>query len=59
MAYDSDTNVIVRKLYEECGDWDDARRWFDELREQVAQGEDPEELLHEIGLEPDYVFALL
>jgi len=31
-----------------------------DARERVAQGEDPEELLHEdFGLEPDYIFDLL
>lgn len=31
-----------------------------EAREQVEDGEDPEEILHEeFGLEPDYVFDLL
>jgi hypothetical protein len=30
-----------------------------EMRQQVAEGEDPEELLYEIGLEPDYILDLL
>jgi hypothetical protein len=32
---------------------------LDDMRLQVMQGEDPEELLYEIGLEPDYLFDLL
>jgi len=30
-----------------------------DMRRQVQEGEDPEELLHELGLEPDYIFDLL
>ena len=30
-----------------------------EMRERVLDGEDPEEVLFEEGLEPDYVFDLL
>ena len=30
-----------------------------EMKGRVREGEDPEEILHEIGLEPDYVFDLL
>lgn len=29
------------------------------LREGVADGDDPEELLHEEGFEPDYIFDIL
>lgn len=32
---------------------------FKEMRDQVREGYDPEELLYEIGLEPDYIFGLL
>ena len=30
-----------------------------EMRQAVLNGEDPEELLYDIGLEPDYVFDIL
>lgn len=30
-----------------------------EMRERVFDGEDPEEILYENGLEPDYVFELI
>jgi hypothetical protein len=30
-----------------------------EMREEVAAGADPEDVLHEQGLEPDYIFELL
>jgi len=32
---------------------------IEEMRNQVLEGEDPEELLYEQGLEPDYIFDLL
>lgn len=36
-----------------------ARETLKEWKERVYEGEDPEELLYEEGLEPDYVFELL
>lgn len=30
-----------------------------EMRQQVTAGEDPEEVLYENGLEPDYIYNLL
>jgi len=30
-----------------------------EMRQSVLDGEDPEELLYAIGLEPDYIFDIL
>lgn len=30
-----------------------------EMRDAVMEGEDPEELLHGIGLEPDYIFDII
>lgn len=38
---------------------EDAEEIFRDLYERSLDGEDPEELLYEIGLEPDYVFDLL
>ena len=35
-----------------------AREMLEEMRERVWEGEDPEEILAEEGLEPDYVFDL-
>ena len=32
---------------------------LNEMKERVFEGEDPEEILYEYGLEPDYVFDLL
>ena len=30
-----------------------------EMREQIFEGEDPEEVLYDMGLEPDYIFDLI
>ena len=37
----------------------EARELLQEMRQQVAAGEDPEEVLYENGLEPDYIYNLL
>lgn len=38
---------------------DEASELIREMKERVMDGEDPEELLYEIGLEPDYIFDIL
>jgi hypothetical protein len=38
---------------------DEADELIAELSEQVYDGEDPEEVLYGIGLEPDYIFDIL
>jgi hypothetical protein len=38
---------------------EEAHNLLIEMRDQVAEGMDPEEVLYDIGLEPDYVFDLL
>lgn len=37
----------------------EADEQISEMKERVLDGEDPEEILYEIGLEPDYVIDLL
>lgn len=37
----------------------DAKEIINEMRQRVYEGENPEEILYEIGLEPDYVFDLI
>jgi hypothetical protein len=32
---------------------------INEMKSRMYEGENPEELLYEIGLEPDYIFDLL
>ena len=40
--------------------FDQATQQVKDARDRVAEGEDPEEILHEeFGLEPDYVMDLL
>ena len=38
---------------------EEAQETVKEMRERVRQGEDPEELLYELGLEPDYLWELI
>lgn len=38
---------------------DEALEMIRDLRNRFEEGEDPEELLYEIGLEPDYIFDLM
>lgn len=38
---------------------EDAQEIINDMNERMHEGEDPEELLYEIGLEPDYVLDLL
>lgn len=41
-------------------DMSEAQEMIEEMRERIlSDGDDPEELLYEIGLEPDYVFDLI
>jgi hypothetical protein len=45
-----------------CGEAEnvaDAKEIINEMRGRVYEGENPEEILFEIGLEPDYVFDLI
>lgn len=38
---------------------DEARETVRDMQQRVMDGEDPEELLHEIGLEPDYIWDII
>lgn len=52
--------VIVKHLQQTEGfSREEAIEVFKEMRDQVREGYDPEELLYEIGLEPDFVLGLL
>lgn len=46
MERDDLTVQEVKELVQECKD-------------QIRDGEDPEDVLHELGLEPDYIIDLL
>jgi len=38
---------------------EDARDLIEEMKQEVFEGADPEEVLYEYGLEPDYLFEIL
>lgn len=38
---------------------DEADEQIQEMRDEVEAGADPEELLNDIGLEPDYIFDII
>jgi len=55
MSYSIKKVLIERDGYSE----EEAQEILQEMREDVANGENPEELLYDIGLEPDYIFDLI
>jgi hypothetical protein len=53
-------NKIVEILIERDGyTKEDALSEINEMRSRIYEGEDPEEVLHEFGFEPDYIFDLI
>jgi hypothetical protein len=38
---------------------EEAKDLVEEMRERVLDGENPEEVLYDEGLEPDYIFELI
>lgn len=53
-------NTLVKIFMERDGMSEkEAQEYVQELQDRAADGEDPEELLYDEGLEPDYVFDLL
>lgn len=38
---------------------EEAEQLIDYLKEQIEEGEDPEEVLYNEGFEPDYIFELI
>jgi len=53
--YDLKTAIMER---DDCGP-EEAEEILQEWRDEVAEGADPETVLFENGLEPDYVFDLI
>lgn len=52
--------TIVEVLIERDGmTKEEATEYMDQLRQSVIEGEDPEEILEELGLEPDYIMDLI
>jgi hypothetical protein len=53
-------NPIIEILMRRDGlNLNEATDVVEELAERLRAGADPEELLYEIGLEPDYIFDLV
>ena len=54
-------NTEVERILMKCEGMtaDEAHEEIMDMRKRVLDGEDPEEILAEWGLEPDYVFDLL
>lgn len=44
---------------ESASDTEEAKQIVNEMRNRVIDGEDPEDVLMDYGLEPDYVFEIL
>ena len=54
-----ETNLINAIMHvDDCGP-EEAREIAEEMAYLVRLGEDPEQVLHDAGLEPDYVFDLI
>ena len=47
--------LVIRDGYT----YEEANQELDIMRTRVKNGEDPEDILYEIGLEPDYIYELL
>lgn len=50
---------LIEALINQGHSKSEAQKEIRDMNERMHQGEDPEEILYEIGLEPDYVFDLL
>jgi len=37
----------------------EAEEAIKEMQEQVLEGENPDDVLHDMGLEPDYIFEII
>lgn len=60
MSTDTGENALIRIFIDRDGlSFKDARAKVIEMRDRAFMGEDPEELLAEEGLEPDYIFELI
>ena len=52
-------NLLKALMYSQDLTRQEAMEELNEMKERLFEGEDPEEILLEYGLEPDYVFDLL
>ena len=54
------TKRIIQELIERDSlTFSEAKEVLAEMMERVKDGESPEDVLYEIGLEPDYIFDLI
>ena len=60
-TYDNEcSETVMLVLMRDIGlDRGEAEEYLGECRQAVLEGADPEDLLYEIGLEPDYIWALI
>jgi len=53
-------NELIKALMDKDGiSREEAQEIVEDMQERMFDGENPEELLHEEGLEPDYVLDLI
>ena len=52
-------NLLTALMHSQDLTRQEAMDELNEMKERLFEGEDPEEILLEYGLEPDYVFDLL
>jgi len=64
VAQEIDARILhtdLARAMKSCGRYQDEREIIDtilDMRSQVRDGEDPNEILHDEGFEPDYIFDL-
>jgi hypothetical protein len=53
------TELLLALMHRNNLHLDDAKEIINEIKSRISEGENPEDLLFEIGFEPDYVFDLI
>lgn len=51
--------LTVALMFSQDFTFEEAKQEIIEMKNRVIDGEDPEEVLYEYGLEPDYIFEIL
>lgn len=52
-------NDLYSALINQGNSLEEAKEMINEMIERVFEGENPEDVLQEFGLEPDYIFDIL
>ena len=55
----TDYSLLRALMYKFEMEEDEAQKEIEMMKQAVLDGQDPEEVLYEYGLEPDYVFEIL